>query len=235
MAWHVAGGFGQAEVRVSGDDRVGLSHHRATIAAGLNIQFAEHSAIEPGVAVRRAGYLYRQGADHRLSERRRRGRCSEELELLESHPSRPFTSRTQRMPVRFRRLGADGSVSSGTSRWWPPLLFAQRTIVPGCLLSRRDPWPYCPVGTRAFSSSNQLRTHHCSSSAAQLSIQVIGVGPASAFSMLTRNRCPSAVTSNALRWSSVRGGPRFSDRLLRWSPDPTGGIWNATKETELPG
>ena len=33
----------------------------------------------------------------------------------------------------------------------------------------------------------------------------------------------------------VRGGPRFSDRLLRWSPDPTGGIWNATKETELPG
>ena len=32
-----------------------------------------------------------------------------------------------------------------------------------------------------------------------------------------------------------RGGPRFSDRLLRWSPDPTGGIWNATKETELPG
>ena len=33
----------------------------------------------------------------------------------------------------------------------------------------------------------------------------------------------------------LRGGPRFSDRLLRWSPDPTGGIWNATKETELPG
>ena len=32
-----------------------------------------------------------------------------------------------------------------------------------------------------------------------------------------------------------RGGPRFSDRLLRWSPDPTGGIWNATQETELPG
>ena len=33
----------------------------------------------------------------------------------------------------------------------------------------------------------------------------------------------------------ARGGPRFSDRLLRWSPDPTGGIWNATQETELPG
>ena len=33
----------------------------------------------------------------------------------------------------------------------------------------------------------------------------------------------------------TRGGPRFSDRLLRWSPDPRGGIWNATKETELPG
>ena len=34
---------------------------------------------------------------------------------------------------------------------------------------------------------------------------------------------------------AARGGPRFSDRLLRWSPDPTGGIWNATQETELPG
>ena len=33
----------------------------------------------------------------------------------------------------------------------------------------------------------------------------------------------------------TRGGPRFSDRLFRWSPDPTGGIWNATQETELPG
>ena len=37
------------------------------------------------------------------------------------------------------------------------------------------------------------------------------------------------------RLRKERGGPRFSDRLLRWSPDPTGGIWNATKETELPG
>ena len=36
-------------------------------------------------------------------------------------------------------------------------------------------------------------------------------------------------------FTDKRGGPRFSDRLLRWSPDPTGGIWNATKETELPG
>ena len=35
--------------------------------------------------------------------------------------------------------------------------------------------------------------------------------------------------------TGARGGPRFSDRLLRWSPDPTGGIWNATQETELPG
>ena len=34
---------------------------------------------------------------------------------------------------------------------------------------------------------------------------------------------------------AIRGGPLFSDRLLRWSPDPTGGIWNATQETELPG
>ena len=39
----------------------------------------------------------------------------------------------------------------------------------------------------------------------------------------------------ALSYGDLRGGPRFSDRLLRWSPDPTGGIWNATQETELPG
>ena len=36
-------------------------------------------------------------------------------------------------------------------------------------------------------------------------------------------------------WKVRRGGPRNSDSLLRWSPDPTGGIWNATKETKLPG
>ena len=44
--------------------------------------------------------------------------------------------------------------------------------------------------------------------------------------------------SRDMWWFSTRdqrGGPRFLDRLLRWSPDPTGGIWNATKETELPG
>jgi hypothetical protein len=31
-----------------------------------------------------------------------------------------------------------------------------------------------------------------------------------------------------------RGGPRISDRLLRWDPDREGGVWNATKETEFP-
>ena len=41
--------------------------------------------------------------------------------------------------------------------------------------------------------------------------------------------------SGAMAVLVTRGGPRFSDRLLRWSPDPTGGIWNATQETELPG
>ena len=49
----------------------------------------------------------------------------------------------------------------------------------------------------------------------------------------------SATVTGSVRTSQIvaaaRGGPRFSDRLLRWSPDPTGGIWNATKETELPG
>ena len=32
-----------------------------------------------------------------------------------------------------------------------------------------------------------------------------------------------------------RGGPRISDRLLRWDPDQREGVWNVPKETELPG
>ena len=31
----------------------------------------------------------------------------------------------------------------------------------------------------------------------------------------------------------VRGGPRNSDRLLRWDPDQGEGVWHATEETEL--
>ena len=31
----------------------------------------------------------------------------------------------------------------------------------------------------------------------------------------------------------VRGGPRNSDSLLRWDPDPGKGVWHATEETEL--
>ena len=45
-------------------------------------------------------------------------------------------------------------------------------------------------------------------------------------------------TSNRSTGSSAmncRGGPRNSDRLLRWDPDPGEGVWNATKETELSG
>ena len=34
---------------------------------------------------------------------------------------------------------------------------------------------------------------------------------------------------------SLRGGPRNSDRLLRWDPDQGEGVWNATEETELSG
>ena len=30
-----------------------------------------------------------------------------------------------------------------------------------------------------------------------------------------------------------RGGPRNSDSLLRWDPDPGEGVWPATEETEL--
>ena len=32
----------------------------------------------------------------------------------------------------------------------------------------------------------------------------------------------------------LRGGPRNSDSLLRWDPDPGEGVWYATEETELP-
>ena len=39
----------------------------------------------------------------------------------------------------------------------------------------------------------------------------------------------------ARRARAHRGGPRNSDRLLRWDPDPGEGVWHATKETELSG
>ena len=32
---------------------------------------------------------------------------------------------------------------------------------------------------------------------------------------------------------ALRGGPRNSDSLLRWDPDPGKGVWHATEETEL--
>ena len=34
---------------------------------------------------------------------------------------------------------------------------------------------------------------------------------------------------------AIRGGPRNSDSLLRWDPDPGEGVWHATEETELSG
>ena len=39
----------------------------------------------------------------------------------------------------------------------------------------------------------------------------------------------------AERLIEQRGGPRNSDRLLRWDPDHREGVWNVPKETELPG
>ena len=36
-----------------------------------------------------------------------------------------------------------------------------------------------------------------------------------------------------VRSRDVRGGPRNSDSLLRWDPDPGEGVWHATEETEL--
>ena len=35
--------------------------------------------------------------------------------------------------------------------------------------------------------------------------------------------------------TEARGGPRNSDSLLRWDPDPGEGVWHATEETELSG
>ena len=37
------------------------------------------------------------------------------------------------------------------------------------------------------------------------------------------------------RLGEDRGGPRNSDRLLRWDPDRGEGVWHATEETELSG
>ena len=39
----------------------------------------------------------------------------------------------------------------------------------------------------------------------------------------------------ALLRMADRGGPRNSDSLLRWDPDPGEGVWHATEETELSG
>ena len=55
---------------------------------------------------------------------------------------------------------------------------------------------------------------------------------------LTHLATSGAYGSHVLPWylpdgSGVRGGPRNSDRLLRWDPDQGEGVWHATEETEL--
>ena len=45
----------------------------------------------------------------------------------------------------------------------------------------------------------------------------------------------AASRSTAATVGTGRGGPRNSDRLLRWDPDHREGVWNVPKETELPG
>ena len=40
-------------------------------------------------------------------------------------------------------------------------------------------------------------------------------------------------TLTATAETPPRGGPRNSDSLLRWDPDPGEGVWHATEETEL--
>ncbi len=49
---------------------------------------------------------------------------------------------------------------------------------------------------------------------------------------------PETGLTTKITWAGVgltvgRGGPRNSDRLLRWDPDQEEGVWNATEETEL--
>ena len=45
----------------------------------------------------------------------------------------------------------------------------------------------------------------------------------------------AANTTSSRKRKGSRGGPRISDRLLRWDPDQREGVWNVPKETELPG
>ena len=45
----------------------------------------------------------------------------------------------------------------------------------------------------------------------------------------------SGMLASRMNVVGIRGGPRNSDRLLRWDPDRGEGVWNATEETELSG
>ena len=79
-------------------------------------------------------------------------------------------------------------------------------------------------------------------------------------SSISDDRCPEGMRGTTIEWVSarvlrdvfqcpypcydrrdlvefgvLRGGPRNSDRLLRWDPDHREGVWNVPKETELPG
>ena len=61
--------------------------------------------------------------------------------------------------------------------------------------------------------------------------------PVTASSAITAP-CPRETSAKNSRESAdlsllVRGGPRNSDSLLRWDPDPGEGVWHATEETEL--
>ena len=52
---------------------------------------------------------------------------------------------------------------------------------------------------------------------------------------VTANLGLLAVFKYANFFQDNRGGPRNSDSLLRWDPDPGEGVWHATEETELSG
>ena len=61
--------------------------------------------------------------------------------------------------------------------------------------------------------------------------RVKGAGSARPESALSDAQLLAAIRTDLAR----RGGPRNSDRLLRWDPDHREGVWNVPKETELPG
>ena len=106
--------------------------------------------------------------------------------------------------------------------------------IPGLLRARMSGNEASAIGSlRAVNSAESTFAASCGSGFYAPSLVELGTPPTVAGGDGFIG--PDLAADPATKSSYLRGGPRFSDRLLRWSPDPTGGIWNATQETELPG